>query len=136
MNELRVRAPATSANLGPGFDSFAIALPILAEFEARPARSWAVTVEGDGDGIPTGDENLFVVGARAAAKAAKGHLPPHHVTQRSSIPGCRGLGSSAARVRLVRQPAVRRTGAMPEMRADRAWSMSGPRYQSPVWSRA
>jgi homoserine kinase len=98
VNELRVRAPATSANLGPGFDSFAIALPILAEFEARPARSWAVTVEGDGDGIPTGDENLFVVGARAAAKAARAHLSPHHVTQRSSIPGCRGLGSSAAAI--------------------------------------
>lgn len=98
MTVLRVRAPATSANLGPGFDSFALALPLLAEFELRPARSWAVSVEGDGRGIPTDDENLFVVGARAVAKVAQGHLVPHHVTQRSAIPGCRGLGSSAAAI--------------------------------------
>lgn len=98
MTELRVRAPASSANLGPGFDSFAVALPILAEFELRPARSWTVTVHGDGEGIPTGEENLFVVAARAAAKAAKAHLASQHVTQRSSIPLGRGLGSSAAAV--------------------------------------
>ncbi|HEX9436497.1 MAG TPA: homoserine kinase, partial [Candidatus Limnocylindria bacterium] len=47
MTDLRVRAPATSANLGPGFDSFALALPLLAEFEVRPARTWGVAYEGD-----------------------------------------------------------------------------------------
>lgn len=98
MTDLRVRAPATSANLGPGFDSFALALPMLAEFEVRPARTWSVSVEGGGEGIPTGDENLFVVGARAAARIAKAHLPPQHVVQRSVIPLGRGLGSSAASI--------------------------------------
>ncbi len=98
MTDLRVRAPATSANLGPGFDAFAIALPLLAEFELRPARAWTVMVEGDGEGIPTGDENLFVVGARAVARAARAHLAPQHVVQRSAIPGGRGLGSSAAAI--------------------------------------
>ncbi len=96
--ELRVRVPASSANLGPGFDSFAIALPLLAEYEVRPARSWAVSVDGDGDGIPTGDENLFVVAARAAARAAQESLGAYHVTQRSTIPIARGLGSSAAAI--------------------------------------
>ncbi|MDE3111831.1 MAG: homoserine kinase [Chloroflexota bacterium] len=117
MSELRLRAPATSANLGPGFDSFALALPLLAEFEVRPARAWAVTVEGDGDGIPTGDENLFVVSARAVARAEKAHLPPQHVVQRSAIPGGRGLGSSAAAIAagavaanvLLGEPCDRRT---------------------------
>src|SRR5688572_23125208 len=98
MTDLRVRVPASSANLGPGFDSFALALPLLAEFELRPARAWAVTVEGDGQGIPPDDENLFVVSARAAAKAAGRELPPQHVTQRSAIPIARGLGSSAAAI--------------------------------------
>lgn len=98
MSDLRVRAPATSANLGPGFDSFALALPLLAEFEVRPARVWTVTCEGDGAEIPTGDDNLFVIGARAVAKAAKEHLSPQHITQRSAIPLGRGLGSSAAAI--------------------------------------
>jgi homoserine kinase len=90
--------PASSANLGPGFDSFAIALPLLADYEMRPARAWSVTVEGDGDKIPTGDENLFVVAARAAAAAAAETLGAYHVTLRSAIPVGRGLGSSAAAI--------------------------------------
>src|SRR6202158_5309974 len=98
MSELRVRVPATSANLGPGFDSFAVALPLLAEFELRPAKTWSVTVEGDGQGIPADDQNLFVVSARAAAKTANRELVPQHVTQRSAIPSARGLGSSAAAI--------------------------------------
>ena len=104
MGELRVRVPASSANLGPGFDSFAIALPLLAEFDLRPARTWSVNVDnaGDvhqnGDRIPTGDDNLFVVSARAAAEAAAETLGSYHVTQRSAIPVGRGLGSSAAAI--------------------------------------
>lgn len=90
--------PASSANLGPGFDSFALALPMLAEFELRPARTWSVTVDGDGQGIPPDEENLFVVSARAAAKAAGRELAAQHVTQRSAIPTARGLGSSAAAI--------------------------------------
>jgi homoserine kinase len=97
VSELRVRAPASSANLGPGFDSFAIALPLLAEFEVRPARAWAVSIDGDGEERAP-DEDLFVIAARAVARAAKEHLSPQHVTQRSAIPLARGLGSSAAAI--------------------------------------
>lgn len=93
---MKVRVPASSANLGPGFDSFAIALPLLAEFELRPARAWSVN--GADDGVPPGDENLFVVAARAVAKAAGANVPAQHVEQRSAIPIARGLGSSAAAI--------------------------------------
>jgi homoserine kinase len=98
MSGLRVRVPATSANLGPGFDSFGLALPLLAEFDLSPARAWAVSVDGDGDGVPTGEDNLFVVAARATAAVAGASLSPHHVSQRSAIPLARGLGSSAAAI--------------------------------------
>ena len=98
MSELRIRVPASSANLGPGFDSFALALPLLAEFELRPAKAWSVTIDGDGAGIPADDGNLFVVAARATAKAAGRELVAQHVTQRSAIPIARGLGSSAAAI--------------------------------------
>ena len=99
-----MRVPASSANLGPGFDSFAIALPLLAEFDLRPARAWSVNVDDggnapeNGNGVPTGDDNLFVVSARAAAAAAAETLGSYHVTQRSAIPVGRGLGSSAAAI--------------------------------------
>lgn len=92
---LRVRVPATSANLGPGFDAFAVALPLLAEFELRPARSWKVDAA---DGIPDGEDNLLVVAACAVARAASAELGAQHVEQRSAIPLARGLGSSAAAI--------------------------------------
>jgi homoserine kinase len=99
MSELRVRVPATSANLGPGFDVFGVALPLLAEFTVRPAREWTVNVEGNGaSGVPVGEDNLFVVAARAAAKSLGTDLGAQHVTQRSAIPGGKGLGSSAASI--------------------------------------
>lgn len=98
LSDLRVRVPATSANLGPGFDAFAIALPMLAEFDVRPARAWSVTVEGNGTDVPAGEDNLFVVGAMAAANALGQTIGPLHVTQRSAIPLGRGLGSSAAAI--------------------------------------
>ncbi|HEY3218089.1 MAG TPA: homoserine kinase [Candidatus Limnocylindria bacterium] len=93
---MRVRVPASSANLGPGFDSFAIALPLLAEFEVRPARAWSV--DADGEGIPTGEDNLFVIAARAVGRAARATVPAQHVEQRSAIPIARGLGASAAAI--------------------------------------
>ena len=97
MNRRRlVRVPASSANLGPGFDSFAVALPLLAEFDLHPSRAWTVTSADDG--IPVGDDNLFVVAARAVGKAANANVPPQHVEQRSAIPIARGLGSSAAAI--------------------------------------
>lgn len=98
MTEVRVRVPATSANLGPGFDAFAVALPLLAEFDVRPARGYQVRVEGEVADVPTGRSNLFLVAARATAKAAREQLGGLHVTQRSAIPAARGLGASAAAI--------------------------------------
>jgi len=95
---VRLRVPATSANLGPGFDSFAVALPLLAEFELRPARTWSVECDGDGETVPQGEDNLFVVAARAVGRAANATVAAQHVTQRSAIPVARGLGSSAAAI--------------------------------------
>lgn len=93
---MKVRVPGSSANLGPGFDSFAVALPLLAEFELRPARAWSVSA--DSDGVPSGEDNLFAIAARAVATAARQSLTPQHVEQHSRIPVARGLGSSAAAI--------------------------------------
>ena len=59
--------------------------------------AWRVMVDGNGAiDMPDGEDNLFVVAARAAAKSLGHNLGPQHVIQRSAIPGGRGLGASAA----------------------------------------
>ncbi len=88
---VRARAPASSANLGPGFDALALALRLAVEVEIRPAPRLAIHAEGEGAELPQDASHLA---ARvAAAVAGHDHL---EITVRSSIPVGRGLGSSAA----------------------------------------
>jgi homoserine kinase len=94
---LRVTAPASSANLGPGFDCLAVALELRNEVEVTRlgGESLRVVVEGEGAGeAPEGADNLFV----QAFVAAGGE--PHGLEFRmlNRIPFTRGLGSSAATI--------------------------------------
>ena len=88
---MRARAPASAANLGPGFDSLAVALRLHVEVEVTPAPSLTVRVEGEGDDLPVDGSHLAARVAVAAAGTDR-----LAVTVRSSIPVGRGLGSSAA----------------------------------------
>ena len=89
-----VRAPATSANLGPGFDSAAVALDLWNELEVTDGEG--VVVEGEGAGeLPTDDTNLAV---RAFALVAD--PSGRRFRFRNRIPLERGLGSSAAAIAL------------------------------------
>ncbi len=85
------RAPASSANLGPGFDALAIALDRYIEVEVEPASRLTVRSEGEGAGIADDAGHLA---ARVAIDVA-GH-DRLAITVRSEIPVARGLGSSAA----------------------------------------
>jgi homoserine kinase len=94
---LRVSAPASSANLGPGFDALAVALELRNVAELAPARDGGVRVvcEGEGAGeLPRDRENLFVRAFERAGASAAGV----EVRLRSRIPLARGLGSSAATI--------------------------------------
>jgi homoserine kinase len=85
------RVPASSANLGPGFDCLAVALSLYLEVTLEPADAFAISSEGDGAGQFDDERNL---GARVAAEVL-GHTNfSMHV--KSEIPLTRGLGSSAA----------------------------------------
>jgi homoserine kinase len=97
VSRAHVRVPATSANLGPGFDALGLALGLYNEVEARPAPETSVTVEGEGVGrLPTSDKNVVVRGMRLAYEAA-GRAPEHWAVRCvNRIPTARGLGSSAA----------------------------------------
>ncbi|HEX3260204.1 MAG TPA: homoserine kinase [Pseudonocardia sp.] len=96
--EVRVRVPASSANLGPGFDSLGLALGLYDEIEVSVA-PYGVTVEVDGEGagrVPCNDAHL-VVRAMRTTWALIGDAPPGlRMRCRNAIPHSRGLGSSAA----------------------------------------
>lgn len=98
MTGVRVRVPASTANLGPGFDALGLALALYDEVEVAPAASGLrVEVHGEGAGqVPTDEDNL-VVRALRVASAWCGHRPDGVVLRcRNRIPHSRGLGSSAA----------------------------------------
>lgn len=88
---MRARAPASSANLGPGFDALAIALDRYVVVEVEPAPSLSVRSEGEGVELDSDASHL----AARVVKDVLGH-DRFAVTVRSQIPVSRGMGSSAA----------------------------------------
>ena len=88
---MRARAPASSANLGPGFDTLAVALGLYVEVDVEEAFALDVRAEGEGAELPRDASHLaarVVADVRGDDRVA--------ITVRSQIPVGRGLGSSAA----------------------------------------
>jgi len=97
---VRVRVPATSANLGPGFDTLGLALDLHDELEAEVvADGLAVDVRGYGAGEVPLDERHLVVRAMRAAFDRLGKQPAGlRLSCVNAIPHARGLGSSSAAI--------------------------------------
>jgi homoserine kinase len=94
---VRVTVPATSANVGPGFDVLGIALALHNVVELSEADDVTVDVEGEGQAsLPRDEQNLVVRGARLVYEAVKRPFGGLRVRQRNRIPPSRGLGSSAS----------------------------------------
>ncbi|GGA59024.1 homoserine kinase [Pseudoclavibacter endophyticus] len=96
-----VRVPATSANLGPGFDTLGLALAVYDEIdiEAAPDGVLDVSVEGVGEGVVPLDEGHLVVSSIIATLERFGaRAPGLRLRARNSIPHGRGLGSSGAAI--------------------------------------
>jgi homoserine kinase len=95
-----VTVPATSANLGPGFDSLGLALELRDVLRASvPAQGLAVSVDGEGAGSVPLDESHLVVRAMREAFAWLGVSPPGlELACTNRIPHARGLGSSSAAI--------------------------------------
>lgn len=89
---MKIIVPATSANVGPGFDSVGIAVTRYLTIEVlEPADAWVI--EHDlGAGIPTDEKNLLLQTALSIAPA----IQPHHIKMLSQVPLARGLGSSSS----------------------------------------
>ncbi|MGZ9161148.1 MAG: homoserine kinase [Candidatus Limnocylindrales bacterium] len=99
-----VEVPASSANLGAGYDCLGVALALTNRVEVE-VRGWSrgeieLTVDGEGRNELTEDrDNRFIQGLEASLRAVYGELPEGvgwRITMRNQIPLARGLGSSAA----------------------------------------
>ncbi len=94
-----VSVPATSANLGPGYDVLGLALDIRLSAAARPAPAWNILIRGEGAGrLPANGDNLM---ARAYGRLCERRgwpLGPLEIEVDNPIPIGRGLGSSAAAI--------------------------------------
>jgi homoserine kinase len=96
-----VRAPATSANLGPGFDALGLALTLYDDVRARVTGGTGVgvAIAGEGAGeLPTDERHLVVRAMRATFEALGEPLPGLELQCRNGIPQARGLGSSSAAI--------------------------------------
>ena len=89
---MRITVPATSANVGPGFDSVGIAVSKYLTIDVLEAQeNW--WIEHDlGEEIPSNEENLLLQTALQVAS----DLPPQRLKMTSEVPLARGLGSSSS----------------------------------------
>ena len=89
---MKIFVPATSANVGPGFDSVGIAVSKYLTIEVlEPADAWLI--EHDlGAGIPTDEKNLLL----STALFISTDMQPHRIKMTSEVPLARGLGSSSS----------------------------------------
>jgi homoserine kinase len=97
---VRVRVPATSANLGPGFDCAGLALALHDHVQVRVADSGlTVDIAGEGsDTLPRTERHLLVAALRRAFDRLGGQPRGLEVLCANRIPHGRGLGSSAAAI--------------------------------------
>ena len=95
-----VTVPATSANLGPGFDSLGLALELRDELSAEVTdHGLGIEIAGEGAGDVARDETHLVIRAMRAAFDALGEQPPGLLLScRNRLPHARGLGSSSAAI--------------------------------------
>ncbi|WP_285041770.1 homoserine kinase [Plantibacter sp. LMC-P-059a] len=96
-----VKVPATTANLGPGFDTLGLALALYDELTVTVREEPGVFVEVIGVGageVPTDETNLVITAIAHALRAYGRELPGLDVVARNVIPHGRGLGSSGAAI--------------------------------------
>jgi homoserine kinase len=100
-----VDVPASSANLGSGFDCFAVALSLKLRAELHPGEEAGILLNAHGEGIPNAsddpDSNLVIRAFREGMRAAHGAPQGSgawRIEVSSMIPAARGLGSSASAI--------------------------------------
>jgi len=96
--KFKVSVPASTSNLGPGFDALGLALKLYNDFIVESSDFYFVEIEGEGaDTLPKDEKNLFLRAYRSTMEYL-GESQPIKVKQINRIPLGRGLGSSATAI--------------------------------------
>ena len=90
--KVTVRVPASTSNLGPGYDSLGMALSLQAKFTFEPSDE--LVIEGCPEAYRNAD-NLVMQGFRMVCEKAGRPVPAVHLVIDSEVPVARGLGSSS-----------------------------------------
>ena len=91
---MKIIVPATTANIGLGFDSIGIAVDLYLTLTiVEPSSEWKIE-HSFGEAVPTNEENLIIETALAVCQT----LQPQHLVCESDIPMTRGLGSSSSAI--------------------------------------
>jgi homoserine kinase len=99
LEKVTIRVPATTANLGPGFDCLGMALDIYNEVTAERSDAFGISISGKGaDILPYGKENRIYHGVAAVFDQLGQPIPRLRLSCKNEIPLARGLGSSAAAI--------------------------------------
>lgn len=94
-----VIVPASTANLGPGFDSVGMALNLSMTIQVSTGIAWEITYEGDDfTDLAVGEDNLIVTTIKNVAKKYQKSAPPLKLVVTSDIPLGKGFGSSASAI--------------------------------------
>lgn len=96
MQRITVNVPATTANLGPGFDCLGLALDWWNTITVESARTFQVKLRGDSAGLPADESNMVVEHIRIFYKHIGAPMPTLRVSMTNRIPIGKGFGSSAA----------------------------------------
>ncbi len=92
---LKVIVPASTSNLGPGFDTLGLAVNKYMTIESSPSESFSMVIKGEGSAdVPRDETNLVAVGMKAILK----DLPPVKLSVKNDIPACGGFGASGAAI--------------------------------------
>ncbi|WP_052256472.1 homoserine kinase [Salinicoccus sp. YB14-2] len=99
MKQIDLRIPATSANLGLGFDSIGVAVTKFLKIKAYENAEFKVDfLNSDLDILPPGEDNLVISTAKSIALKYNKEMPPVRVEMDSEIPLAHGLGSSSSAI--------------------------------------
>lgn len=95
---IRVKVPASTSNLGPGFDLLGLALQLYNEVEVeRRGEGLEIEIEGEGEkSLPRNGENPVFRGIKAVFRRERKKLPGLFIREKNKIPPSRGLGSSGS----------------------------------------